>query len=117
MTRGANPIIFMEADIEAFIKTFREEMVKTTEDLKSAAAMISAIPTVIYGHRGVIEAELQPAVLIIRRSDATSLRDMRQHEKAKRKELMASSTETRSTGTTKTLVNTLIGANVNEKTI
>jgi hypothetical protein len=55
-----------EGEVEAFIAAYKEEMTKATEELKSAAAIIAAIPAAIDGDSGVIEAEIQPAAPLVR---------------------------------------------------
>jgi hypothetical protein len=64
-----------DEDINTFISSYRETMNGAMEDLKTAAAVIAAMPAVIDGDRGVIEAEIQPAAPIMRRADGTSIRD------------------------------------------
>ncbi|KAF2174805.1 hypothetical protein K469DRAFT_258968 [Zopfia rhizophila CBS 207.26] len=113
ITRRANPIIPLEADIEAFIKTFREEMVKTTENLKSAAAIVCAIPAVMNPYKGLIEAELQPPGLQKCRTPSAL---GRQHEEANGEGLTAASTPLgTSISRAKTLAKTSMGAKFNEK--
>ena len=64
-----------DEDINAFISSYKETMNGAMEDLRTAAAIIAAMPAVIDGDRGVIEAEIQPAAPIMRRADGTSIRD------------------------------------------
>ena len=67
----------MQREVEAFIAAYKEEMTKATEELKSAAAIIAAIPAAIDGDRGVIEAEIQPAAPLMR-TDVAILEERRE---------------------------------------
>ena len=64
-----------DEDMDEFLSAYKQEMSEAMEDLKSAAAVIAAMPAVIDGDRGVIEAEIQPAAPLMRRADGTSIRD------------------------------------------
>lgn len=75
MSTEMHAVMPTEEDLGTFVTTFREEMNKVMEDVKSAAAVLAAMPAVIDGDRGVIEAEIQPAAPIMRRADGSSIRD------------------------------------------